>query len=225
MSARAVPAVCAALLLAACAGAPVCGPWRPLFDGHSTAGWHNVGQAALDPRWRVVNGALTLTAAGGGDIASDARFGDFELEAEWRLAPGGNSGLFYRAEDADPVWRRAPEYQLLDDAAAEDRFIASHRSGAVYDLVAPESAVLQPPGEYNRTRIVACGARVEHWLNGVRVAAYDLDGEDWKRRVAASKFAGEPGFATARSGHVAVQDHGAVLRLRSMRIRELSGCR
>ena len=225
MSARTILPACATLLLAACASAPQqVGAWRSLFDGHSTAGWHNVGKATLDPRWQVVDGALTLTAAGGGDIASDARFGDFELEVEWQLAPGGNSGLFYRAEDADPAWRRAPEYQLLDDAAAEDRFIASHRAGAAYDLVAPEGATLRSAGEYNRTRVVACGARVEHWLNGVRVVAYDLDGEDWKRRVAASKFAGESGFATARSGHIAVQDHGAVLRLRSMRIRELAGC-
>ena len=215
-------AVVAAASLAACASTPH-GAWQALFDGHSTAGWHNVGKATLDPRWQVVDGALTL-APGGGDIISAAGFADFELQAEWQLATGGNSGLFYRAEDAEPVWRNAVEYQLLDDAAAEDRFIASHRAGAAYDLVAPAGAHLRPAGEYNRARIFACGPRVEHWLNGVRVAAYDLDSVDWKQRQAASKFAGEAGFAQKRSGHVAIQDHGAVLRLRSLRIRRLAGC-
>ena len=213
------------LMLSACASSsPQPGEWQPLFDGVSTRGWHNAGKTTLDPRWQAIDGALVLTAAGGGDIVSDARFGDFELELEWQLAPGGNSGLFYRAMDADPVWRRAAEYQLLDDAAAEDRFVPSHRAGAVYDLVAPEGAVLRPAGEYNHARVVACGPQVEHWLNGVRVAAYLVGSDDWKQRLAASKFAGQPDFAAARGGHIGLQDHGAMLWVRHARIRTLSGC-
>ena len=213
-----------ALMLSACATPLKPGEWQPLFDGVSTRGWHNAGKTAIDPRWQAIDGALVLTAPGGGDIVSDAQFSDFELELEWQLAPGGNSGLFYRAMDVDPVWRRAAEYQLLDDAAAEDRFVPSHRAGAVYDLIAPEGAVPRPAGAHNHARIVACGPRVEHWLNGVRVAAYTLGSDDWKQRLAASKFAGQPDFAAARSGHIGLQDHGAVLRLRNARIRTLSGC-
>ena len=212
------------LMLSACATSLKPGEWQSLFDGVSTRGWHNAGKTALDPRWQAIDGALVLTAAGGGDLVSDAQFDDFELELVWQLAPGGNSCLFYRAMDVDPVWRRAAEYQLLDDAAAEDRFVPSHRAGAVYDLIAPEGAVLRPAGAYNHARIVACGPRVEHWLNGVRVAAYTLGSDDWKQRLAASKFAGQPDFAAARSGHIGLQDHGAVLRLRNARIRTLSGC-
>lgn len=225
MRARAA-ALGACLALTGCVSPPPHGPgpWLPLFDGATTAGWRNVGKATLDPRWQARDGALVLTEAGGGDIASEARFGDFELEFEWRLAAGGNSGVFYRAPDVDPAWRHAPEYQLLDDAAAEDRFVASHRAGAVYDLVAPDGARLRPRDAFNHARIVACGARVEHWLNGVRVAAYDLDSADWRSRVAASKFATEAGFATRRQGHIAFQDHGSPLQLRGLRIRELAGC-
>ncbi len=211
-------------LAAGCAGAPSAQPasdWQPLFDGRTTQGWRNVGKATLDPRWRVVDGALVLAAPGGGDIVSEASFGDFELELEWRLAPGGNSGLFYRAVDAEPVWARAVEYQLLDDRTAEDRFDPSHRAGAAYDLVAPTDAALRPMDAYNHARVVACGARVEHWLNGRRVAAYDLDSADWQRRVAASKFAGQADFATARRGHIGFQDHGATVSLRNLRIRAL----
>lgn len=210
--------------LTACATGAKTAQWQWLFDGRTTAGWHNVGKRTLDPRWQVVDGELTLTAAGGGDIVSDAQYDDFELKLEWRLAPGGNSGLFYRAADVEPVWRRAPEYQLLDDAAAEDRFEPSHRAAAVYDLVAPQGAVLRAPQQYNQARIVACGARVEHWFNGRQVAAYDLDSDDWRRRVAASKFVAQPGFAKARRGHIGLQDHGNVVRLRRVRIRPLAGC-
>lgn len=218
-------------LLAVCATSIVVakqpgGAWQPLFDGVSTRGWHNVGRhvpdkGELDPRWQAVDGALALTAGGGGDIATDGEYGDFELELEWQVSPGGNSGIFYRAADSDPVWKTAPEMQVLDDATAEDRHDPKHRAGSVYDLYAPAHAVAKPAGEYNRARIVARGGRVEHWLNGRLVARYDLDSNDWKRRVAASKFAAYPGFAAARSGRIVLQDHGDPVRFRNIRIRPL----
>ncbi len=213
---RIVPVLLAAML-AGCASTPDA-PWQSLADASQ---WRNVGASALDARWQVRDGELTLTAAGGGDIISVGSYGDFELELEWRLPAGGNSGLFYRAVDASPVWARAVEYQLLDDREAEDRIVSSHRAGAAYDLVAPAKDVLRPIGDYNQARIVACGSRVEHWLNGVRVAAYDTDSDAWRRRVAASKFAGQAAFAQARRGHLSLQDHGNPVYVRNMRIRAL----
>ncbi len=195
--------------------------WQTLFDGATTQGWRNVGRDTIDPRWQAIDGTLSLTARGGGDIVSDREFGDFELELEWRIAPGGNSGVFYRAGDADPVWKTAPEMQVLDDAAAEDRHDPKHRAGSVYDLYAPAVAAAKPAGEFNRARIVARGGRIEHWLNGLQVAAYDLDSADWKRRVAASKFAAYPGFGAARRGRIALQDHGDPVQFRRIRIRPL----
>ena len=206
-----------AVLASGCASTPAA-PWQSLAD---TAQWRSVGAATLDARWQASDGELALTAAGGGDIISVGTYGDFELEMEWRLPAGGNSGLFYRAVDASPVWARAVEYQLLDDREAEDRIVPSHRAGAVYDLVPPARDVLRPIEAYNQTRIVACGPRVEHWLNGVRVAAYDTESDDWRRRVAASKFSGQAEFAKARRGHLGLQDHGNAVHLRNMRIRVL----
>lgn len=197
------------------------GDWRRLFDGHGLQGWRNVGKQTVDPRWQVIDGVLTLTAAGGGDLISRASFTDFELELEWQLEAGGNSGLFYRAQDVEPIWARAAEYQLLDDARAEDRFNPTHRAGAVYDLVAPDQARLNSAGEYNVSRVLACGTRVAHWLNGRRVAMYDTASADWRRRLAVSKFAATPDFAAVLRGHIGLQDHGNVLRVRSLRIREL----
>jgi hypothetical protein len=72
----AVRSACAtglALMLSACASSPPPrGEWQPLFDGVSTRGWHNAGKATLDPRWQAIDGALVLTAPGGGDIVSEA---------------------------------------------------------------------------------------------------------------------------------------------------------
>ncbi|MBD9480596.1 DUF1080 domain-containing protein [Pseudoxanthomonas sp. PXM02] len=216
-----IATVLLAALLAGCASTPDA-PWQSLADASQ---WRSVGASTLDARWQVRDGELALTVAGGGDIISVDTYGDFELELEWRLPAGGNSGLFYRAVDASPIWARAVEYQLLDDREAEDRIVPSHRAGAVYDLVAPARDVLRPIEEYNQARIVACGPRVEHWLNGVRVAAYDTDSDGWRRRVAASKFAGQAEFAKARRGHLGLQDHGNAVYLRNMRIRSLGqGC-
>ncbi|TQM16803.1 uncharacterized protein DUF1080 [Pseudoxanthomonas sp. 3HH-4] len=214
--ARIVPILLAALL-AGCASTPQA-RWQSLSDEDQ---WRNVGASTLDARWQVRGNDLVLTAAGGGDIISASTYGNFELEWEWRLPAGGNSGLFYRAADVEPVWARAVEYQMLDDREAEDRIVPSHRAGAVYDLVAPAQDALRPIDAYNHARIVACGPHVEHWLNGLRVATYDLDSDDWKRRVAASKFAGQVDFAQARRGHLALQDHGNAVYLRNMRIRAL----
>jgi hypothetical protein len=214
--ARIVPVLLAALSVG-CSSTPDA-PWQPLADAGQ---WRSVGASTLDARWQVRDGELALTAAGGGDIISVDTWGDFELELEWRLPAGGNSGLFYRAVDASPIWARAVEYQLLDDREAEDRAIASHRAGAVYDLVAPARDVLHPIDNYNQARIVACGTRVEHWLNGVLVARYDTDSDDWRRRVADSKFTDQTEFAKARSGHLGLQDHGNAVYLRNLRIRPL----
>lgn len=146
-------AILAVGMLAACAVYPpvaggraddAAGEWQALFDGATKRGWRNVGVQTLDPRWQVRDGALTLTAAGGGDIVSVDRFDDFELVVEWRIAQGGNSGIFYRAADRAPLWHDTAEMQVLDDERAEDRHDPSHRAGAVYDLVAPEAAAVRP---------------------------------------------------------------------------------
>lgn len=216
---RIVPILLAAWV-SGCASTPDA-PWQSLADANQ---WRSVGASTLDARWQVRGDELSLTSAGGGDIISADTYGDFELELEWRLPAGGNSGLFYRAVDASPIWARAVEYQLLDDREAEDRVIASHRAGAVYDLVAPARDVLRPIDDYNQARIVACGPRVEHWLNGVLVASYDTDSDDWRRRVADSKFTDQTEFAKARRGHLGLQDHGNAVHLRGMRIRALTHC-
>ena len=185
--------------------------------------WTSYGADTFPSGWRLEDSALARTADGdGGDIVSRETYGDFELALEWKVAPCGNSGIFYRgAPGAEYVWNTSPEMQVLDNTCHADAATPSHRAGAVYDLYTPTVDNARPGGEWNAARIVARGAHVEHWLNGVKVAEYEQGSPEWTARIAASKFRDEPGFGTHRSGLIGLQDHGDLVWYRNIRIRRL----
>lgn len=193
-----------------------------LFDGRSTDGWHAF-RGEGTPGWEVRDGAL-IRAAPGSDIVTDRVFSDFELRLEWKVEPGGNSGIMYRVpDDVERTFHGGPEMQVLDDARhpnGESRLTAA---GACYGLYPAPEGVVRPAGEWNRVRILVDSAHVEHWLNGVKVVEYELWSDDWERRVAESKFSQWPEYGQAREGRIALQDHGHLVRYRSIRIRELNG--
>jgi hypothetical protein len=194
--------------------------WRLLFDGRTTNGWRGFRQDGMPDGWQVVDGALTRVAAAG-DIITTEQFASFELALEWRVAPGGNSGIFFHVtEDADYVWQTGPEMQVLDDAGHRDGLLPETSAGSNYALHAPAHDVVRPAGEWNAVRLVVRGDHVEHWLNGALIVAYELGSEDWERRVAASKFADMPAYGRARRGHIALQDHGDRVEFRSIKVRE-----
>ncbi len=196
--------------------------WRLLFDGRSTAGWRNFKSDAISPNWHVEDGALTLTP-GGGDIVSVDEFENFELTLEWNIAPGGNSGVFFNVVegDHDTIWRTGPEMQVLDNAAAEDRVNPTHRAGANYDLEAPRVESVHPAGEWNIVRMIVNHGHVQQWLNGALQVEYDLWSPAWEAQVARSKFASMPDYGRAHRGRLALQDHGAVVAYRNIKIRAL----
>jgi len=199
--------------------------WRALFDGRSLAGWHPFAKPGASVEgWTAVDGVLHHpAAAGGGDLVSDATFGDFELEFEWRVAPGGNSGVKYRFADERRVGRvLGPEYQLLDDAAHPDAARPETAAAALYALYPAVEKVLAEAGAWNRARIVSRGARVEHWLNGRRVLAAEIGSADWEARRAASKFASDEGFGRVQPSSFALQDHGDAVWFRGLRARDPS---
>lgn len=195
--------------------------WRPLFDGKTTAGWRGFHRADMPDGWQVVDGALTRVAPAG-DIITVEQFGDFELALEWRVEPGGNSGVFFRAtEDVDIIYTSAPEMQVLDDERNPDGQSPLTSAGANYGLHPAPRGVVRPAGEWNEARILARGAHVEHWLNGVKVVEYALWSDDWEERVQKSKFAEWPQYGRATSGHIGLQDHDNWVAFRNIRIREL----
>ncbi len=146
------------------------------------------------------------------------------MEWEWKNAAGGNSGLFYRTteEEERPQWT-AVEYQLLDGGAHPDGKNGPDRwSGAAYALYPPAAdAVPVAVGQWNKSRVVARGAKVEHYLNGKLACSFTMGSEDWKKRVAAGKFAKWTKFGVPARGYIALQDHGHFTAFRAIRIREL----
>jgi Domain of Unknown Function (DUF1080) len=203
-------------------GAPTANGWQPLFEGKlldAFRGWHAEG---MPDGWHVVDG--TLTKDGNvDDLVTKSQYGNFELELEWKIGKAGNSGVFYRAtREYDQIYWSGPEYQLLDDANANDGKSRLTAAASAYGIYPSPAGVVKPFGEWNKTRIVIQGEHVEHWLNGQKVVEYDLAGSDWKAKVAASKFSKYPNYGLAKRGFIGIQgDHPGALALRHIRIREL----
>ena len=219
---------CATANVEPAAGAPVMsaraapGDWRPLFDGKSMAGWRGYRSNIVPAGWTVAGGILQKDRPVA-DLISVDEFGDFELEIEWRIAAGGNSGIFYRGtEEYEKIYWTAPEYQLLDDEKAADNKTRLTCAGAAYGLYPSPEGHLKPVGEWNLTRIVARGTHVEHWLNGFMLLQYEIKSPDWEAKVTASKFGAWPNYGRAAKGHFALQgDHLGALAFRTIRVREL----
>ena len=196
--------------------------WHVLFDGTSLDAWRGYKTEKVPSGWRIDDGLLVKDASVG-DIVSKGEFGDFELELEWKIGEAGNSGIFYRGtEEYDHIYWSAPEYQLLDDIKAADNKTRLTCAGAAYALYPSPAGHLKPVGEWNRTRIIAKGAHVEHWLNGVKLLEYELWSPDWEAKVKSSKFAMYPNFGRAKKGHIGLQgDHNGALGFRNIRVREI----
>jgi hypothetical protein len=160
--------------------------------------------------------------APGPDLVTDARYADYELALDWKVAPGGNSGVIYRVNDsAGETYETGPEMQILDDARHPDGRSPLTSAGSNFGLYPAPRGAVRPAGEWNSARLWVKGNHVEHWLNGTRVVAYDLGSADWKARVAASKFRSWPGFGQSPTGAIALQDHGDTVSFRNIRIRLL----
>jgi cytochrome c len=196
--------------------------WRLLFDGTTTHGWRGYKQASMPSGWRAQDGAL-VRVDGGGDIVTDEEFQDFELALEWKISPGGNSGIMTRvSEGREHPWETGPEMQILDNAGHGDGKNPMTSAGACYALYAPRWDVTRAVGSWNRARIVVHKDHTEYWLNGVEVVAYELGSAEWSELVRASKFASMPDFAKEPRGRIALQDHGDVVSFRDIKIRPIA---
>ena len=193
--------------------------WTLLFDGKSTAGWRGFKAPAPDAGWTIKDGILSPDPKTSKDLMTKAEFANFELTFEWRISPKGNSGvMFHVIEQGDETYESGPEYQVLDNARGEP---PPEQAGGLFALYAPVGAMPKPVGEFNQARLVVDHGKVQHWLNGVKVAEYDLNSADFKARVAASKFKQWPQFASSPTGHIALQNHGNAVWYRNIKIRVL----
>ena len=196
--------------------------WSLLFDGHTTSGWRGYKQQSMPAGWSVVDGTLTKSTETG-DIVTTREYGDFELDVDWKIGSGGNSGIFYRGtEEYDHVYWSAPEFQLLDDANAPDGKSRLTAAGSDYALYPAPAGIVEPAGEWKTTRLIVKGAHVEHWHNGTKMVSYELWSPDWTAKVKQSKFSPYGHYGMAKRGLIAIQgDHPGLLALRNIKIREL----
>ena len=197
--------------------------WALLFDGKTTAGWRNFGEETIRKGWSVVDGTLMHTK-GGGNIVSEKQYADFELVLDWKVQPDGNSGIFYRVtQDKGAPWETGPEYQILDNNSKKygDAKIETNIAGANYGMHKSIRDAVSPIEEWNRTKLIIKGNSVEHWLNGQKVVAYELNSEAWKKRVSETKFKAWPAYGTRAKGHFCLQDHGDKVWFKNIKIREI----
>jgi cytochrome c len=208
--------------------------WQLLFDGKSLDGWHNFRKKTIGKSWVIQDGAIHLDAkpnkdghwqaADGGDIVTNKTFENFEFVYDWKIGNCGNSGVMFNVVESDKyeyVWQTGPEMQVLDNACHPDSRYVSHRAGDLYDLIASKIEVVKPSGEWNEARIKSYKGKVEFWLNGIMVVNFTMHDDHWDKMVAGSKFKDMPDFGKAKSGYIALQDHGDKVWYRNLKIREL----
>jgi hypothetical protein len=206
--------------------------WQLLFDGRSKAGWHGYNKQDTQA-WTIEDCALqtsgTETNYGSdlrADLVTDAEYTNFELSLEWKATKGGNSGIMYAVVE-DPkyqaAWMTGPEYQLIDDLGFPQKLESNRKAGANYSMHAPDETqkVVRAIGEWNTTRIVVKDARVEHWLNGKKIVEFERWTPEWRALRDSGKWKSAPDYGKAKTGRIALQDHGSIFWFRNVKIRTI----
>ncbi|MEO5913580.1 MAG: DUF1080 domain-containing protein [Luteolibacter sp.] len=216
--------------------------WRLLWDGKTSDCWRSPKSDSFPSKgWEIKDGVLTVQpsgggeSGGGGDIISKERFSNFELQADFKITKGANSGIKYFVQpDLKPIDKVTGkpaktgsaiglEFQILDDANHPDAKLGRNGDrtiGSLYDLMpAAGTKKVNPIGEWNTARILVAGKHVEHWLNGEKVLEYERGSEGYRNDVAKSKFKSIPEFGEWTDGHILLQDHGNQVSYRNIKIR------
>jgi len=196
--------------------------WRLLFDGKTTEGWVAIGKDAFpDKGWSVQDGALVHEPkGGGGDIVTKEFFGDFELTWEWKIPEVANTGLKYNLPDAKK--NVGCEYQMIDDERHPDGIKGGrlHQTGSLYDVIEPsKDRKINPPGQWNQSRILVKGNHVEQWLNGVKTVEFEFGSAELMALKEKSKFKKTEGWGVKTKSPFLLQDHGDGAAFRAIKVR------
>jgi len=201
--------------------------WKLLFNGRNLDGWQTFKMDSARPGWQVRNGVLVCADPhNAGDLCTKEQYDWFELQLDYNISKGGNSGIMYHVTDqGGAAWATGPEFQLEDNKEAKDPI----RCGWLYALYQPPIDpktgktldATKPAGRWNHIRLLISPEKCEHIINGVKYFDYILGSEDFKERVAKSKFRKMRLFAKSDIGYIALQgDHGQV-SFRNIKIRPI----
>ncbi|MEQ9289613.1 MAG: DUF1080 domain-containing protein [Cyclobacteriaceae bacterium] len=199
--------------------------WELLFDGKNLNRWKKFNRGQVSG-WKVEDGVLNNSGIGsdhGGDIITKKQYDDFELYMEWKLSKKSNSGIFIRVQEGivQKIYQSGPEYQLCDDQNFAKNRDENQFTGSAYAMYTAENPLIKPVGEWNSSRIVVKGKKVQHWMNDKKVVEYEIGSDDWKKRKYNSKWKDEPHYGMADKGHIGLQDHGGLTQFRNIKIRQL----
>ena len=201
--------------------------WKLLFDGKTMNGWRTYQNKAGNS-WEVNNGELhcqgsvTDKSDKRTDLITTGEYENFELSIEWKIAKAGNSGILYHVtEQYDVSYLSGPEYQLIDDEGFPEKLEEWQKTAADYAMHTTSSRPVKPVGEYNQTTIIFNKGHVEHWLNGVKVIAFEAWTDDWNKRKLAGKWKDAPGYGMSKKGTICLQDHGSEIWFRNIKIKPL----
>lgn len=215
--------------------------WQLLWDGKTTQGWRGAKLDRFpDKGWKIEHGVLTVIKGSGGestqggDIVTTAKYRNFELEVDFKLTQGANSGIKYFVDTELNKGEGSAigcEYQLLDDEHHPDAKLGANGNrtlASLYDLIPAEARLYAPHEsvtkrvnqyEWNRAKIIVNGNHVQHFLNGIKVVAYERGTQMWRAVVARSKYVVWPNFGELPEGHILLQDHGDEVSFRNIKIK------
>lgn len=192
--------------------------WKLLFNGKKLNKWRNFKKESISDGWQVKDGAFVRASKGAGDIITKRQYDSFELQLEYKISKGGNSGLmFHVKETSGAPWHTGPEIQIQDNVDGHD----PQKSGWLYQLYNSETDATKPAGEWNQLRILITPEKCEQYMNGVKYCEYVKGSKDWDERVAKSKFSKMANFGKPTKGHICLQDHGNEVAFRNVKIREV----
>jgi len=205
--------------------------WKLLFDGKTTRGWHTYLRDTVGSKWQVKDDAIIFDPSrpesGGGDIVTNEAYENFELNLEWKISKGGNSGIIFDIQE-DPkygaTYLTGPEMQVLDNIDASDNKKQNHLAGCLYDM-SGDTSVSKPRavGEWNQVRLIQNKGHLTFWLNGIQTYDGQIGSEEWNKMVANSKFRNKmfSDFAKVAKGKIALQQHPGSSGWRNIKIRPL----
>ena len=206
------------------------GGWEVLFNGENTNKWRGKNSDSFPVNgWIIKDGSLFLNKNGAGDIITRDVFSNFELVLDFKLTDSANSGIKYfvgkiKNTKTGETVINGPEYQIIDDYNHPE--VKNHKhdiaaTASCYLLYEPQHKKLYPAGQWNHVKIVAKGKHVEHWLNGIKVLAYERGSEDFRKRKSATKFKDDEQYGELPDGHILLTDHGDKVYFKNIEIKRL----
>ncbi len=208
-----------------------------LFNGNNLDGWRTAGQTTPPEKgWQVDNGILHILpheanqSSKFGDMVSINQFKAFELNFDFKLTEGANSGIkYFVTESGTSKAGLGLEYQILDDERHPDAKLGTEGNrtlSSLYDIIPADkidARFQQKIGEWNHGKIIVYPNNlVQHWLNGFKVVEYKRGCNIYKVLVAHSKFVKNKNYGLAEKGPILLQDHGDAVYYKNIKIRELA---